>query len=203
MLILEFLVDLVFPRRCVVCGKWEVDLCKDCFVNLQRRMGILKKRRGFDGFICLYDYRDGNVMEVIKSIKFGFNRRLIRIMLSDVERLPPKIDLIIPVPLFKYRFNWRGFNQAEEMAKVLDEEFELLVGKVLKRVKNTPQQARIKDKRERLRNLKNAFEVMKDIKDKNVLLVDDVYTSGATMKECVKVLQKAGVNKIYGLVLAE
>lgn len=200
-LFLDFLIELVFPRRCVVCSKWEVDLCEECFLGLRRNVGVLKKK-DFDSFICLYDYRDGNVSSVIKAIKFGFNRRLIEMILGDAEKLPDKIDMIVPVPLYWRRLNWRGFNQAQEMALVLSKRFNLPVKNVLRRVKNTLQQAKIKDKRERLLNLKNAFEVVENVKSKNILLVDDVYTSGVTMKECVKILRKAGAFKIYGLVLA-
>lgn len=201
-LFLDFLIELLFPLRCAVCSKWDVDLCDDCFFRLQRRAGLLKSKKVFDGFICLYDYKDKNVISVIKAIKFGFNKRLVKILLGDVERLPLGIDVIIPVPLYWKRLNWRGFNQAEEMANILGKRFNLPVDSFLKRTKNTLQQARIKDKRERTSNLKNAFKVLGDVKGKNILLVDDVYTSGATMKECVKVLRKAGISKVYGLVLA-
>ncbi len=115
---------------------------------------------------------------------------------------------IIPVPLHTKRQRERGFNQADLLAKNIFEilkkdhqniEFDNLN---LQRVKFTKQQAKL-NRQERLVNLKDAF-IWKEKKSPtaNIILVDDVFTSGATMQECARILKKAGAQRVYGLVMA-
>ncbi len=108
----------------------------------------------------------------------------------------------MPVPLQRWRENWRGFNQAELIANRLGKE---RVVKGLIRTKATSQQARLTNRVERAENLRGAFEVNgagRALAGKRVILVDDVFTSGVTMRECAKVLKKAGIKQVWGLVLA-
>jgi ComF family protein len=112
--------------------------------------------------------------------------------------------ILIPVPLDKKRLRWRGFNQAEELSKELDGFFRVpLILNCLIKIKETFPQIKLSDK-ERKENVRGVF-LIKDrelIKNKNILLVDDVYTTGATMEECAIVLKKAGTKKIIGVVVA-
>ncbi len=117
------------------------------------------------------------------------------------------MDLVVPVPLYRHRFNWRGFNQAEEIARCVSERLGVDYANVLLRTRNTKQQARLKDRKERFENIRGAFVVKKMlrdgfVRDKRVLLVDDVWTSGATMRECGRVLRKAGAGRVGYFVLA-
>jgi len=112
--------------------------------------------------------------------------------------------ILIPVPLDKKRLRWRGFNQAEELSKELDGFFRVpLILNCLTKIKETFPQIKLSDQ-ERKENVRGVF-LIKDrelIKNKNILLVDDVYTTGATMEECAIVLKKAGTKKIIGVVVA-
>jgi len=163
--------------------------------------------RGMDGLIVIYDYQDEKIKAIIDEIKFGFNRRLVSCVLKNFRfETGEKFDCLVPVPLHFYRENWRGFNQAEEMAKEIGKRMEIEVQNVLKRKKKTKQQSMILDREEREKNVRGVFEVKKEfkklLKGKKVLLVDDVFTSGADMKECTKMLKKAGVMLVWGLALA-
>jgi ComF family protein len=114
-------------------------------------------------------------------------------------------DLIIPVPLSKKRLLERGFNQAGTLAGILSKEIKINVDeKSLARKFHTPMHRAAMDRKAREMTVKNAFEVNRSefIKNKTILLVDDVFTSGATVSNCAEVLKKAGAGKVYVLTLA-
>ena len=113
--------------------------------------------------------------------------------------------LIIPVPLYIKREKWRGFNQAEEIAKHLSSQLKIpFIKKILIRVKNTKSQTETENREERQNNLKGAFKCLNYglVKGKNILLIDDIYTSGTTMEEAARVLKEYGTKKIWGCVAA-
>jgi ComF family protein len=112
---------------------------------------------------------------------------------------------IIPVPLSKRRFNERGFNQASLLAKILTERINLSLDEnSLIRKANTPQHRVGMDKKARAESVKNAFEVTrpKFIEGEKILLIDDVFTSGATVSNCAKVLKNKGARAVYVLTVA-
>ena len=113
-------------------------------------------------------------------------------------------DLIIPVPIHVTRLKERGYNQSELLAKDLGEIINLPVdSESLVKIKKTKNQAEL-DFKQRHTNLEKAFKVTnkKQIKDKNILLIDDVYTTGSTIDECTKELTKAGAKSVYALTVA-
>ncbi len=108
------------------------------------------------------------------------------------------------VPLHPSRRRWRGFNQAEEMAKGIGKYWDIPVVKLLERRRKTKSQVGL-DKKMRRSNLLGAFEVSRQLSAvsyQNVILVDDVMTTGGTLEECARVLKKSGVKKVWGLVFA-
>jgi ComF family protein len=127
-----------------------------------------------------------------------------------ITRLPKEVDIIkyhaiLPVPLHKIRQRQRGFNQSTVLAKSLSQHFQLpLLVKNLIRIRPTDSQAGLKGRKERQKNVKNAFRVVNpdSLKDKHVILVDDVFTTGATVNECSKTLKKAGVKSVLVLTLS-
>lgn len=166
-----------------------------------------KDKWGMDGVIVIYDYRDDKVKACIDGVKFDFNKHLIKDLLRNFRfETGEKFDYLVPVPLHFYRENWRGFNQAEEVAKVMGKKMKMEVLNGLKRNRRTKQQALILDREARALNVKGAFEIRKDLgkglAGKKILLVDDVFTSGADMRECTKMLKRAGVEMVWGLALA-
>ncbi len=165
--------------------------------------GGCRRKYGLDGLTAIFDYKDAGVRKVIEEMKFGFNQELIPLMLAGFVR-PLSWGsqvILVPVPLHRYRYNWRGFNQAEEIAKLAGE-----VINGLDRVRATAQQASIENKQARFENLQGCFAVKKEmaetVEGKEVILVDDVFTSGATMRECARVLKEIGAKRVWGLVLA-
>lgn len=162
----------------------------------------LKKAPPFSKVITYGLYED-ILAEAINQLKFygikRISKTLGRLLLSlDL----PETDGIVPVPITIKRLRERGFNQALLIARIIAKESKvpLLMDTLLKK-KETPPQIGLSAK-ERLLNLKNAFEVKGNIKGLRLLLVDDVMTTGATVTECSKVLMKAGAEEVIVLTLA-
>ena len=226
-MIWEALIDFVYPKMCVGCGEWGSFLCKVCrdrldFVDQicpmcgeETPMGWThsrcKSKYGMDGLIALYEYKEPVMRSVIDGIKYGFNRDLVQIVLENFQfETGVKFDYLVPIPLHRYRENWRGFNQAEEIAQVIGARLLVSCARILKRIRNTKQQVTMKTKEDREENIKGAFALDltssrlrgAGLRGKKVLLVDDVFTSGADMREGTKILKKAGVKVVWGLTLA-
>ena len=166
-----------------------------------------KKKLGMEGLIVIYDYQDIKMRSVIDGVKFDFNKGLIKRVLKNFRFESGEIfDYLVPVPLHFYRENWRGFNQAEEMARAVGKKMKIEVKEILRRKRKTKQQSLILEREMREKNVKGVFEVRKDfkkkLKGKKILLVDDVFTSGADMRECTRMLKKGGVGVVWGLALA-
>jgi len=125
------------------------------------------------------------------------------------EKLPLAIlnfkeNLIMPVPLSKRRLRWRGFNQAELLARRVAEKYGLELDKDnLIRTKHKKAQAKLNEI-ERLKNIKDCFVWQGgNLNKRNIILIDDVVTTGATLNECAKVLKAAGAGEVWGLVVAK
>jgi ComF family protein len=112
---------------------------------------------------------------------------------------------LIPISLHRKRLFERGFNQSELLTREIAQEFKIsILNNVLKRKHNTQSQTKLKEK-ERRKNIKNAFICLQPeiIKNKNIILFDDILTTGSTLKEAARALKKAGAKTITGLVLAK
>lgn len=127
-------------------------------------------------------------------------------LFHDLVTIPEYLhpDLVVPVPLHPGKLRQRGFNQAVLLAEALYlENRELVNHAVLERVRKTAPQTGLSGK-ERRRNLKNAFQINKpeQVKNRTIVLVDDVFTTGTTVNECARILKKAGAKKVLVFTLA-
>lgn len=191
--------------KCPSCGRSNEDgrSCDRCKV-----VSYLDKETAF----LFYD--DKSVVGgLIKKWKYNFIedisvvwRQVIECGLAEIFANEDVLDIYkyktIPVPLHPKRFVERGFNQAEVLANILSDigGFEIIQG--LKRVKYTTQQAKL-NFWERRENISGAFEWKSKYEvPEKIILVDDVFTSGATMQECAKVLKKIGAKQVWGITLA-
>jgi ComF family protein len=114
-----------------------------------------------------------------------------------------QFDLIIPVPLHSARLRERGFNQAHFLARILSEEIDAPLSAALQRVRYTRTQTAF-DRTERMENLRDAFRLRKkvSVRDLQVLLVDDILTTGSTLNECARVLREAGARSVHAVTVA-
>lgn len=128
-------------------------------------------------------------------------------MLNMGKEITQQSDVIVPVPMHKYKLLKRGYNQAALLAMKLSSKLKIkYLPQALIKTNNTIPQAELK-KDDRIKNVKNSFKVnpkfKESLKGKNILLVDDVITTGATIDECCKTLRKAGPKNIFVLSIAK
>jgi len=226
--LINFLLDLIFPKFCLGCGQEGLWLCKKCYENIktknhqccpicrrQNQYGSVcdncKNKTSLDGLITGCVYEKGLIKKCIHYYKYQFikdlSRPLSSLMLKTYKKLSPpalKKAIMIPIPLHRKRFIERGYNQSEILGKHIAKKINMpYYDKLLKRVKYTQKQASL-DKKSRLINLNQAFKVNKkfDFKGKNVIIIDDVATTLATLNSSAKQLKKAGANEVWGLVIA-
>lgn len=154
---------------------------------------------------------EGVMKKVIHLLKYnkktGIMRSLKRIIKSYFDHLDfsfSHLDLVVPIPLHPRKLKERGFNQAELIARVIARYLQVKLAKGnLRRVKATITQTTL-SRKERIKNIKKAFEIKDkdEFQAKSVLLVDDVYTTGTTIREAAKVLKQAGAEEVYVFTLA-
>lgn len=222
-------IDLIYPPVCCLCeNKADSDdrlVCEKCWDTIQGfdaaycsqcrlflKLGTRCKDCGNDSItVWSLGYFESNLRDVIHYLKFDYLKPLANKIgeklggkLIEHDYLK-KIDLIVPVPLHPSRYYERGFNQAEEIARAISHLTGLsLNSDVLYSTRKTRQQAKLKG-HEREVNVKGAFAVDDPdgiLKQKSILLVDDVTTSGATLRENTKVLKEASAGKITAAVAA-
>ena len=183
---------------CMVCGCQlysPVTVCMKCKDD----------RKAFEYNQSVFAY-DGKLPYLIQRLKYEgkkyLGKPLSKLMFDKFLEFEDKIDCIIPIPLNPQRQKERGYNQAELLTQAFEEKGLTVLKDILIRIKNNPQQATL-SKDERKKNLENGFFcVDKDkIKNKNILLVDDIYTTGSTLNEATLTLIKAGANNVYCLTL--
>lgn len=221
-------LDIVLPHFCIGCGRIGTLICHKCSLSINHVLsneyvcpqcklpaidgfthpGCIKKY-GMDGLVSFFHYK-GVIKKSIKEIKYRFIESLVFELLGKskpyhalhIRRF--SLDAVfVPIPLHKSRLKHRGFNQAETLASVLAKTYNLnYKNDVLVRLKNTQSQTGLIDKKQRFLNVKDVFSMQTKILQHTVLLVDDVFTTGATMYEATKVLKTAGVKQVFGVTIA-
>jgi len=174
-----------------------------------------KKKRSFYYYLAAAGNYDDQVLQnLIHYFKYKRVKNLApvlgEILIKYLDNLSLSIvnsqgSIVIPIPLHYRRERERGFNQAKLLAKIVAHHFNLTLIEALKKIKNTKPQAKIKDIEKRMKNISNCFAIKSPemIQNKNIILVDDVFTSGATLTEAVKTLKQNGAKKVIALVLAK
>lgn len=227
--VIETFFDILYPRRCPVCHDIAVPrghrICITCRDKLKPITGPrcykcskpltrgeqeycknCKTTHHFDQGLGIFSY--GSVLrESMFQLKYG-NRQEYGVFYGQLAAYYSKNQIrcwnpqiIIPIPLHKKKMTKRGYNQAEIIASALGKELGLKIDTrtLLRTVYTNPQ----KDLgyRERKENLEHAFEIKGKLPWKKILLVDDIYTTGATIDSAAKVLKNAGAEKVYFLTI--
>ena len=219
------IANAIFPVYCFNCGKEGSWLCEDCMSFMEffpvflcpkcgkkSYLGRVCKRclgKSFlDGIIAMDRYNNPLIQNLIKLLKFRYItdlepilNRLVRKFCLKYSEIFPADAVLVPVPLHPLRFRQREFNQAEFIANFVSNALGYKILKILERIRYTYRQSEL-PKEMKENNIKGAFRCNGDLRGKNVILIDDIYTSGATMQECAKVLKEAGAKEVWGFVLA-
>ncbi|OKL40828.1 ComF family protein [Pontibacter flavimaris] len=218
----EDLLSLLFPETCYACSgslaRGEKYICTNCSVKLpytdfhvhgatelnplQRRFwGKVPVRFAFS---YLYFMPKGRVQRLLHQLKYKGAKELgehlgqrYGSLLSDYH-YSSQFDVIVPVPLHKYKLRRRGYNQAESFARGLSQSMKLpYSGQAIRRNTHTGTQTR-KSRLDRWQNVEQVFEVAspEQVQGRRILLVDDVLTTGATLEACARALLAAGAEEV-------
>lgn len=218
------ILDLIFPKRCVECGALGGYFCRICRTRMRpvatnesicpvcERPAIggathprCRTRYAIDGLTSFFHY-DGPVRGAVKAIKYRYVSDLAKEFVSLVPeiKLPPA-DIIIPIPLHAQRQRERGFNQAEKLAVYVSARLQIpLRTDILTRTRKTVPQVAMSRRIDRLTNMHGVFAVKpgKELENVRVLIFDDVFTTGATMRAAASSLKRAGARMVWAVTMA-
>jgi ComF family protein len=212
---LNTILNVIFPVNCISCGKNGIDLCAKCLADSPQA-----ERENPNWIFSLFDYRHPPIKKAIWLLKYKGKKSMANVFievlhgrileeLSDLSIMENfREPILIPIPLASKRKRERGFNQAELICQKLVEldknnNFKLKKN-VLIKPKDTEHQAKIEDRAKRLKNILGSFAVKnpEKIKNRNIILIDDVATTGATLNEARRTLKQAGTRKIIAFTIA-
>ncbi len=226
------LLDFIFPKYCVNCKKFGDYLCANCFSRLSfdtKNICLVCGRSSYNGLthpVCKKKNTPDGVFtgvvfnKISKKLIYQFKYRPyisgLSVFIADLlcdsliqneqfNRISGLPLILVPIPLSKAKYKKRGYNQAEILAKELGKKLDLEVIDCIERTKETVTQVGL-SKNERRENIKGAFEIKKKYKNKlkgvNILVIDDVLTTGSTIYEAAKVLKSSRSSRVWGVAFA-
>lgn len=215
LLFINHTLNLIYPNCCGICDKIsDKDICKKCEIKLNSiaKFKIDKyNNKYFKKHLYVFKY-EGIIKQRLIDYKFNeksyIYKAFVKFMLKNekVCAFIKKYDIIIPVPIHNIRKQERGYNQSVLIAKKIANTYNNIqyVEDVLIKLKNNKPQ-RIKNREEREINVIGVYSIKNEnkIKNKKILLLDDIYTTGSTVNECSKVLKKAGAKNVDIITIAK
>lgn len=230
----EKFLEIFFPKKCLICGRFDEYLCSDCFSLIElatqsfcpfcdkpslngETCSSCKNKYFLDGLIFAADYNQIILKQVIHSFKYppyivNLKNTLSLLIISYIKLSYNSFFenfcnfILVPVPSHYSAIKKRGFDHTKELTKTLKEVLGLsaCLDLVVKTKRTLPQMQLSRE--ERLKNLTGAFQINSNFTSfapgKNFLIIDDVFTTGATMNEIAKLLKKNGAKKVWGLSVA-
>ena len=201
--IISGVLDIIYPpyNKCIACDTEEfIGICPLC-------KSKIKRVENQDNTILSYGYYGGVLKKLILSFKYDKNftsgNILSELLIELIYKEKLEFDIICYVPMTKLAIRKRGFNQCEIICKNLSEALGIPLSRSLIKTKDTKEQKSL-SKEERAKNIEGVFKVRgNDILNKRILLIDDVVTTGSTLLECKKVLEKYTIEKITVLTIAK
>ncbi|MBQ7359834.1 MAG: ComF family protein [Lachnospiraceae bacterium] len=206
------LLDLLYPPKCPICEEPSKGFCPKCALEakyaglLYQKDGKGQGSRSYEAVYAVfrYDFVASGVYHLKYEGKRDYGRTLGQLMWQEAEEILRswKIDCIVPVPLHAKRQKKRGFNQSQILAEAISKGLGIPVfPEMVLRCRNTKPMKDL-NALQRQNNLKKAFKMgQNDVKLKTILIVDDIYTTGATTDEISRLLLEAGAAKVYVLTL--
>ncbi len=204
------LVQLLFPPKCVLCGKLlqkdETDLCHTCRIEAPWYRNTKRKPQFLDSVAAIW-YYEGTVRSSILRYKFRGRRSYAdaygRLLAMALQKEGLEFDLITWVPISRMRKWKRGYDQVELVARAAGRELGLEPVPALKKIRHNRPQSGIHGQAERRANVLGAYKSLgRDVSGQRILLLDDILTTGATASEAARVLKTAGAAEVHCAVLA-
>lgn len=219
------LTDIFFPKTCLSCEKTGSYICTSCIKKVKRVKQVCPycekasvdgvthtkclKKLSLNGVYSVWVY-EGVIRKALIKLKYKFATEIaeeisgyLSFILED-EQIFPRNSVLIPIPLYWLKENFRGFNQSMLIGRVLAEKMGWNFNpKILIRKRLNRPQTELKGK-ERRKNIKGVFSLKPNsyLLPTNYILFDDVYTTGSTLKEATKVLKRNGAKAVWGLTIA-
>lgn len=212
MSLLHRIANTLFPPKCVLCGKIleknELDLCADCRIDAPECPVRRTKLPFLDSWLAVWHY-EGQVRRSLLRYKF-YNRRHYaasygRLLAMKIAReREGEFDLITWVPISRWRKLRRGYDQVELLAQAVCAELQMEPVPTLCKIRHNPPQSGIVGQAQRRANVLGVYEAVEpeSFKDKRVLILDDIITTGATLSECARVLLTAGAKEVHCAAIA-
>lgn len=219
-------LDLIFPKSCKYCGKMGEYICNDCYNKFIKKYEYNYCK---NGKFFIYKY-DGELRELLLKYKFRDESYLREFFANSIIKNKKlyiflnQYDIIVPVPVHRKRKLERGYNQTEEILKFAVNTIKNKINinensnnnglfrinyynNILTKTRNIAPQS-TKNETERKENIKNAFGIKNEqsktlIRNKKILVFDDIYTTGSTFNECKKILLQSGAKKVGALMIAK
>ena len=208
----HWLMELLFPPKCVLCGTLlkagETDLCRTCRTEAPEYPSRKIKLQFLDSFAAVW-YYEGNVRRSLLRFKFQNARsyascygRMLAMKL--LREYPEGFDVLTWVPVSRLRRLRRGYDQVELLAKAVGAELGMTPVPMLKKIRNNRPQSRLDSASARRANVLGAYKLLDgaQAKGKRVLLLDDILTTGATAGECARMLLSAGAKEVHCAAVA-
>lgn len=207
-------LDLLYPPKCVFCDallqEGEEYFCRDCGEKIPVAEGgkVCRKGTYFDRCVAPLYYQD---MVRESFLDYKFHEKTWRaatyaeFLLPYIQKEFPELDVVTWVPLSRRSQKDRGYDQSELLAKELAKRLHLPCERLLEKLRDTRQQSRIDMPEERRANVQGAYGMKKNagVRDRKILVVDDVITTGSTMEECCRILATAGAAEIHCAAVAQ
>ena len=206
------IVNFLFPPKCVLCRKVlksrENDLCSQCREETPEYLSGKRKLQFLDSFAAVW-YYEKNVRGSLLRYKFYGARsyasaygRLLALRIR--QEYPEGFDLLTWIPISRARKLRRGYDQVELLACAVGRELGMEPVPAMKKVRNNRQQSRIRDAAKRRANVLGVYRVIspETVRDKRILLLDDILTTGATASEAGRVLLTAGAKEVHCAAVA-
>lgn len=201
------LLDLVFPPRCIGCGRVDARWCDYCAEELTSVPIMVQRRKVADLVpVIATGLHEGKLQEAIQALKYhnvpSLKTPLGGRLVSVIARSKTRFDSVIPVPMHKDRQKQRGYNQAGLLAAYVADALHIAyLPEAIIRERNTPPQVGL-NRQERLYNVKDAFHADSSLLDKkSILIIDDVCTTGATIATCAQTALQAGAKRVYAMTV--
>jgi len=209
---MKFLLNILFPQRCVGCAARGSVICDPCAKKLQSA-----EAPKYSWITSIFSYKDSRVRALIRSLKYKHAKSIADVLgvhlassvsefLGEEKLFLSGNILLVPVPLSRRRYRQRGYNQSELLAEALVRE--LGAGNVsvdsglVRKHADTKPQADIKNKNDRLRNLGDCFSATRKSHGESIVIIDDVTTTGATLVALRRALKEKGFRNIHAFTIA-